>query len=141
MPGLTFDADLAFSRARFTDFDPVGDHIPGAVETVISAGVALDPHGKFFGSLRVRYFGPRPLIEDNSVRSASSTLFNAQAGYEIAPGVRCGLDVFNLLNARVSDVDYFYASRLPGEPAGGVNDIHTHPAEPRTARLFVAYAF
>lgn len=141
LAGLTFDADLALSRARFTDFDPVGNHIPGAIETVVSAGVALDAHGGFFGSLRARYFGPRPLIEDNSVRSKSSMLWNAQLGYEIRQGIRIGVDVFNILNAEASDVDYFYASRLPGEPAGGVEDIHTHPAEPRSARVFVAYAF
>jgi len=144
--GWTVDADVAWSRARFSDFDPVGDRIPGAVETVVSAGVAFDPHGLdplggFFGSLRLRYFGPRPLIEDDSVRSKSSTLVSAQLGYELARSIRMGVDVFNVLNARVSDVDYYYASRLPGEPSSGVNDVHTHPAEPRSARLFVSYAF
>ena len=38
------------------------------------------------------------------------------------------LEAFNLFDANVSDIDYFYASRLPGEPADGVEDIHTHPA-------------
>jgi len=51
------------------------------------------------------------------------------------------VDGLNLLNARVSDVDYYYASRLPGEPLGGVNDIHTHPVEPRTLRLRFEAAF
>ncbi|MGH8532029.1 MAG: hypothetical protein ACREV1_04680 [Gammaproteobacteria bacterium] len=71
---LTFDADFSFSKARFKDDDPAGDHIPGAIETVIAAGVTIDD---LKGGLRVRYFGPRPLIEDNSVRSASTTLLNA----------------------------------------------------------------
>jgi hypothetical protein len=51
------------------------------------------------------------------------------------------LDMFNLANAKASDVDYYYASRLPGEPAGGVFDIHMHPTLPRTARLTLALAF
>ena len=89
----------------------------------------------------MRYFGPRPLIEDNSVRSRSSTIVNARLGYEIGRGARLALDVFNVLNARASDIDYFYASRLPGEPSAGVDDIHTHPAEPRTARFSVLYSF
>ena len=89
----------------------------------------------------MRYFGPLPLIEDNSVRSKSSTLVNAQVGYALAPGVRLALDIFNVFNAQVSDIDYFYASRLPGEPASGVDDIHTHPAEPRRARIAVLYSF
>ena len=115
---------------------PVGRHKLGQ-----TAGIALDPQRGFFGSVRVRYFGPRPLIEDNSVRSRSSTIVNLQFGHDLAEGLRVGVDVFNVLNAEVSDIDYYYASRLPGEPAGGVNDIHTHPAEPRSARAFVAYAF
>ena len=141
LPGLVLDADVALSRARFRDVDSAGDRIPGAVETVVSAGASLESLAGISGSLRVRYFGPQPLIEDNSVRSESSTLVNAQIGYGLGPGIRLALDIFNVLNARVSDVDYFYASRLPGEPASGVNDVHTHPAEPRSARLSVLYSF
>ncbi len=134
-PWLNFDADLALSRAHFTDEDPAGQDIPGAVQTVVSAGATIDhPHG-FVGSLRWRYFGPRPLVEDGSVRSAATSLANLQVGYRFTPNVRLALNVFNLTNARDSDIDYFYTSRLPGEPAGGVDDIHFHPALPRTARL------
>ena len=141
VPGVTLDADLAFSKARFRGADPAGDRIPGAIETVVSAGISVDPKAGLSGSLRARYFGPRPLVEDDSVRSRSSLVWNAQAGYEISPGVRAVVDVFNVLDARASDIDYYYASRLPGEPAGGVLDLHTHPAEPRTARVAVVYAF
>ena len=95
----------------------------------------------FSASLRLRYFGPRPLIEDGSVSSRSSTLVSARLGYELLRGVRLSLEVFNVLNARVSDVAYFYTSRLPGEPASGVADVHSHPAEPRNARIALAYLF
>lgn len=89
----------------------------------------------------MRHFGERPLIEDNSVRSESSTLVSAQVGYEILSGLRASLNVFNVFDAKASDVDYFYASRLPGEPDSGVDDIHTHPVEPRTVRLALSYGF
>ncbi|HEY6147721.1 MAG TPA: TonB-dependent receptor, partial [Thermoanaerobaculia bacterium] len=141
LSGLVLDADLALSHARFRDSDPAGNRIPGAVETVASAGVSWENVSRFSGSLRLRYFGPRPLIEDDSVRSRSSTLVNTQIGYEIANGVRVLADIFNVLNARASDVDYFYRSRLPGEPAGGIDDVHSHPAEPRTVRVGVIYSF
>ena len=49
--------------------------------------------------------------------------------------------MFNLLNARDSDIDYYYTSRLPGEPADGVEDIHFHPTLPRTARLSLIVGF
>jgi outer membrane receptor protein involved in Fe transport len=107
----------------------------------MSAGVSLYGASPLFGSVRVRYFGPRPLIEDNSVRSESSTLWNLQLGYEIVPGARLAAEVLNVFNAPASDIDYYYASRLPGEPAAGVDDIHTHPSLPRTVRLGLRYAF
>jgi hypothetical protein len=139
--GLTFDADVAWSHARFSDIAPEGAHIPGAVETVTSLGVTVDPIRHIFGSLRLRYFGPRALIDDDSVRSRATSLLNGQAGYELRRNVRLVLDVFNLLNSKASDVDYFYTSRLPGEPAEGVADIHTHPTLPRTARVGLSVDF
>ena len=51
------------------------------------------------------------------------------------------IEAFNLFDAKVSDIDYFYASRLPGEPPGGVEDIHLHPALPRSARVGIHFSF
>ena len=85
---LTLDADLAYSRARFRDDDPAGDRIPGAVEGVASAGVTVHDRGPLSGSLRLRYFGPRPLIEDDSVRSQASTTLNARASYRCRRALR-----------------------------------------------------
>ena len=81
----------------------------------------------------LRYFGPRPLIEDNSQRSSSSTLVNLRAGYAVTPRVQLALDVFNVFDRPVSDIDYFYESRLADE-AAPVEDRHFHPAEPRSVR-------
>ena len=51
------------------------------------------------------------------------------------------LDLFNLFDANDSDIDYFYTSRLPGEPDEGVDDLHFHPTPPRTARLSLTVSF
>ena len=140
-PWLTVDADLSFSQSRFTDDDRTGTRIPGALDRVIAAGVSFEPKQRLFGSLRVRHFGPRPLIEDASVASRSTTLWNGQTGVSLRPGMRLVADGFNLLNAKASDIDYFYTSRLRGEPADGVDDTHTHPAVPRTVRIALQLAF
>jgi outer membrane receptor protein involved in Fe transport len=140
-PWLTIDGDVAFSRARFTDDDPAGGYIPGALDRVISAGVTIDPRRPFFGSLRARHFGPRPLIEDARVKSRGTTTWNGETGYRVSSITRVVLEVFNLFDARVSDIDYFYVSRLQGEPVDGVADIHTHPALPRTVRVGVQVSF
>jgi outer membrane receptor protein involved in Fe transport len=138
-PGWIVDADFAVSRSRFRDEDPAGQYIPGSIERTASVGLTME-QGKWTGGLRLRYFGGRPLIEDDSVRSGSSTLVNTKIGYAIAKDVKLTAEVINLLNRKVSDVDYYYESRLPGE-AAAVSDIHTHPAEPRTLRLGVVMYF
>jgi len=138
---MTVDADVAFTNARFADADPVGTRIPGALDRVISAGVTIEPRRPLFGSLRVRHFGPRPLVEDASVDSKSTTICNGEVGYRLSSRARLVMEAFNIFDADVSDIDYFYASRLPGEPAGGVEDIHTHPALPRSARVGIQLSF
>jgi hypothetical protein len=138
---LTVDGDLAFSRARFRDSDPAGPYIPGALDRVISAGLTIEPSRPLFGSIRVRHFGPRPLIEDASVRSKSTTIWNGEIGYHVSSKTRLVLEAFNLFNADVADIDYFYPSRLQGEPAEGIEDIHTHPALPRSLRIGLQISF
>jgi outer membrane receptor protein involved in Fe transport len=140
-PWFVLDADVALSHARFIDSDSAGDHVPGAVATVVSAGATIDSLHNVFGSIRWRYFGPRALVEDDSVRSKATSLVNLTTGYKLTSSIRVGLDVFNLFNAADSDVDYFYKSRLPGEPISGIDDLHIHPAVPRSARVSLIVGF
>ena len=135
---LAMDLALAYTRARFTDFDPeAGDRIPGAAEAVGSAGVTIGNLNGWFGSLRWRYIGARPLIEDNSVRSALSQ-FNGRVGYAVNQQWRVWYD-FNIFNRKDHDIDYFYVSRLP-EPAEGIADLHFHSG-PRVFRMAVSAAY
>jgi hypothetical protein len=140
-PGLTLDADLAWSRARFRDPDPAGNRVPGAVEGVASVGLAVEGRSPLSGSLRLRYFGPRPLVEDDTVRSKAATTLNLRLRCALGRRYSVALDGFNLANAAASDIDYYYTSRLPGEPAEGVADVHTHPLEPRAFRVSLTASF
>lgn len=141
LPWLFADLDVAWNHARFEGDAPEGNYIPGAPSSVISAGVAVDNYRQWSGAMFVRYIGSYPLIEDNSVRSDSSTVVDAQVGYEIFRNTKLRLDVFNLFNAKTNDITYFYTSRLAGEPAEGVDDIHFHPGEKRSFRVTLSYAF
>jgi hypothetical protein len=136
----TLDADFAFSHAEFRDHAPEGNHIPGAIQSVIAAGVAYHADNGFFASLRLRYFGPRPLIEDNSARSGETILLNAQLGWRINKTWTVSAEILNLLDRRDQDIAYFYASRVrPGDPV--VEQIHFHPVEPIQARVAVTARF
>ena len=143
-PWITVDADFSVSHARFRTWDPVGQSIPGSVETVLAAGVSVhdpNPERGVFASIRVRYFGPRPLVEDDSVRSHETLLLNAEIGYRFNRTWSLAVAAFNLLNRHDSDIDYLYASRLPGEAAGGVTDLHFHPVEPLGVRATLTARF
>ena len=137
---VALDADLSWSRARFTDGDAAGPFIPGAVTTTANLGVTLDAWGPWSASFRLRYFGPRPLIEDNTARSALSWMANTRLGYRVDRRNQLSLDVFNVFNTRRNDIDYFYPSRLKDEQAP-VWDHHVHPAEPRSLRLSWSHRF
>lgn len=138
--GITADIEASWTDARFRDDDPTGRDIPGAIPFVVSAGVSARPGNGWVASARVRHFGPYPLIEDGSVESDGSTLVNLRAGYEWER-VSLYLDMFNALDSSDHDIDYFYASRLPGENDAGVEDLHFHVFQPRNLRLSMRLRF
>jgi len=149
IPGIILDADLAVSQAQFhgpvSDGITTGKYIAGSPRTVIGFGAAFDDFGPWFGGLQYRFFGERPLTNDNSVRSPDTNLVNARIGYKLTETISARLDVNNLFNQRMQDISYYYSSRLRSEfttPSGvggnqgtGINDVHEHPAEPLGVRI------
>ena len=118
--------------------------MPGALNRVIAAGFSLHPPAGVvsgpLGSVRLRHFGPRPLVEDRSVQSKATSIVNGEIGWQFSPQVRLVLEGFNLFNAEVSDIDYFFESRLRHETKP-VEDIHFHAAIPRSVRLHLQVSF
>ncbi|HEX8199571.1 MAG TPA: TonB-dependent receptor, partial [Isosphaeraceae bacterium] len=135
---LTVDFDYSASHARFIESAPEGNFIPNSIGQVITGGPTVTLPNGLYASVRVRYFGPRPLIENNSARSRSTSLVNAEVGYQ-RKRLRVGLQLLNLLNSRDHDIDYYYESRLPGEPLAGRPDLHFHPVEPFNPRVFLTW--
>lgn len=136
----TANIEASYTRSRFTDFDLAGDEVPGSIPLVIGAGMTAHYDNGWLASAQLKHFGRYPLIEDNSVESEGSTLFNLRVGREWAR-VGLYLDVLNALGSGDHDIDYFYASRLQGEPAEGVEDVHFHVFPSRSLRLSVRYTF
>jgi TonB dependent receptor/TonB-dependent Receptor Plug Domain len=138
---LLFDFGLAFSQTRYKRDDGSGQYIPGSLGRVMSFGATVNNLNNWSGAFQLRHFGPRPLIEDNSVKSNSTTIAYARVAYQFNPKTKVTLDVFNLFNRKQSDIDYFYTSRLNGEGIDGVEDKHFHPVEPISVRLTLNYSF
>lgn len=146
---LIVDADLSASKAQFSDDNSAGNRIPGSIDQVASLGITATDLGRWSLGGHLRYFGPRPLIEDNTQRSQSTITTSLRGGYKLDEKMRLNFDVYNLFNRRANDIDYYYCSRLRSDPAGatcrdgsaGVDDIHFHPVEPRSVRISMIFNY
>ena len=159
---LTLSADLATTTARFLN-NPggQGNNVPESLNGVVSLGATIDEPA-YATSLRMSYFGPRTLDTQGTAKSPSSTVWNYQFTAKMKKNRHLSFDVFNIFNADVPDVTYYYNSWLPydaknpananspginpvlganidGSPgfpgSAGVADYHFHPATKRVVRL------
>ena len=155
---LSFDFDLADSRAQFTQVDPAdaayvnqgggqypvqgpgGKLVPEAVKLVISAGATLHEYKGFSASLRLRYFGPRELTSDGINRSAATTLVNASVGYQFNRKWSITAEALNLLNRKADDITYAYISRITPTANPEFTNV-AHPTEPFQVRFALRYRF
>ncbi len=139
LPWLGFDLDVAFTRARFTDVDPAGDHIPGLADLVVSAGVAVGKATGWFGAAQAALLRPaaadrrrqRALVTDHAGQRARRLPFRERypaTARRLQPVQRQGEPDRVLLR-----------SRLASEPSGVATfDRHLHPVEPLAIRLTLA---
>ncbi len=138
-PQWTLDIEYAYTDSEFSDFSLDGNEIPGALKHVVQTGLSYQGQSGWFSTLRARYFGKRPLVEDGSVKSDSSLVSNFRIGYKTHEwSVKA--DILNLFNSDAHDIDYLYESQLSGETSPQ-EDIHYHVIEPRTVRVSFSYNF
>jgi hypothetical protein len=134
------DADLAWTHARFDN----GDRIPNSVDAVASIAATVKDYGPWSASLQWRWLGAGALTEDNSVRSSPSSTVNLRVSRALRDltglNAELTLDVFNLLDAKVNDIQYYYEYQVAGQQDPQIGKI-VHPAEPRTARLTLRASF
>jgi hypothetical protein len=137
---LTIDADFAASSAHFLDNPVGGDYVPEAANVVIATGITIHDVKGWSTSLRLRYFGPRYLTQDGTERSPSTALLYYNVSYKFNKTWTIEGDIFNLLNAKADDIDYYYQYRLtPTGPA--VSGDVFHPVEPLTFRIALTMRF
>jgi len=140
LEGVLIDADLAWTHARYLNSATAGRYIPNAPEQAASVGAQFNRPGGWFGGARIRYLGASPLSQDNTIRSRPSLQLYGESGYHLSAHLSVALSVYNLLDRRDYDIEYYYASQLRGETAP-VNGVHAHPMEPRSFRASLSYFF
>jgi len=135
----TLDVEFALADSKYSDEPSAANEIPGAIDSVLQLGLSADWDNGFFGSMRLRYFGDRPLNESGELRSNSTQVVNMRLGYHMNDWT-IKLDLLNVLASDTHDIDYYYESQLAGETQP-VEDFHFHPIESRTYRASVSYHF
>lgn len=140
---LELNADLAFARPRYHTDDLAAyglnePFIADAPSFIYSAGILVDHLGKWSGSLLWRRLGRHHLNDGEAYPTDKGySEFNLNLGCDLTKRIKVGVGVFNLFNSHDEAADYYYTSRLRGEPAEGVTDFQLHPLEPRSARFTV----
>jgi outer membrane receptor protein involved in Fe transport len=139
---LAVDAVWTGSKARYSDLPAGENHVPGALESAGELGLsAILPD--FNASVRFRYLGPHALIEDDSVRGEDTFVVNLRAAWtpQSFKGWELYGELLNALDSANHDIDYFYATRLPGEPPEGIEGRNSRIVEPRQVRLGLRKSF
>lgn len=140
---LELNADLAFSRPRYRTadlaaFGLAGPYIADAPNFIYSAGILIDNLGRWSGGVQWRRLGTHHLSDGDAYPTDRGySEVNLDVHYRLTPRWKLGVGIFNLLDSKDEAADYYYTSRLPGEPADGVTGFQVHPLEPRSARFTI----
>ncbi|WP_353228712.1 TonB-dependent receptor [Novosphingobium sp.] len=144
---LELNTDLAFSRPRYRSgslaaFGLAGPYISDAPNFIYSAGILVDGLGRWSGGLQWRRLGTHPLVDGQRFpQAAGYSEWNLDVAYALPTGWQVQLGLFNVFDSRGLAADFFYTSRLAGEPAEGVAGYQNHPLEPRAARIVLTRRF
>ncbi|WP_231958828.1 TonB-dependent receptor [Altererythrobacter sp. B11] len=139
---LAVDGVWTGSTARYKGLPAGENYVPGALESSGELGVSA-VFREFNLSGRVRHLGPHALIEDNSQRGSPTTTVNLRAAYTPQDfyGIEVYAELLNALDSKGDDIDYYYVTRLPGEPAEGIEGRNSRIVEPRQLRVGLKKTF
>lgn len=143
---LELDGQLGYTHSRFVadveneDIGVSGRFVPFAPVFLATAGGTVRLTERTFATLRYRHFGERALVEDNSIQSEPTNVFNLRLGYQ-SRRLGLGCDLLNLFNSQDPEISYFYTTRLAGEPADGVPDRINHPTLPFQWRCYLTLLY
>ncbi|MBW3571717.1 MAG: TonB-dependent receptor [Gemmatimonadetes bacterium] len=140
LPWVWADADVSLAQGRFPDEPDGADRIPLAPTVVSSGGLTVRDAGPWTGGLRFRQVGSRPANETGSVTARGYRvwqLFAARTFRQVT--LRAGIE--NLFDAEWNEAQFATTSRLAGEPAEGITELHFTPGAPRSGQVGLEYRF
>ncbi len=133
---LTFSGNVTTTRARFD----TGGAVPLAPRVTAQADVTARLPWGLATSLAMRHVGNRFADEDRTQTARGYTIFDLTARYRYR-ALEAFIGIENLTNVEWREAQLAFTSRLRGEPAAGVQDIHFTPGTPRAVLGGVALKF
>ena len=130
LPWLTYDLDLSYTWAKFLN----GDKVPLAPRFLAFTGITARHDSGIQARWQMRHIGRRYGIEDGSIMTPTSTIFDLFLKY-----VRKRYEFFvqfqNLANTKWRSAEHVFESRLATEPSGVATlDSHFTPGDPFTVK-------
>ena len=135
---LTFTGDFTYTRKA--EFTRTGEAVPLAPLWTARADLTARLPWGLASSFEMRYLGDRFADPDRHQTARGYTIFNWTTRYRYK-SLDLFLSIENLTNTQWREAQFFFTSRLRGEPAGGVDDIHFTPGTPRSFLGGVAIHF
>ncbi len=132
LPWLSYDLDLSYTWAKFTN----GDKVPLAPRFLAYSGVTARHDSGLQARLQMRHVGRRYSNEDGSVQTPTSTIFDLFLKY-VWKRYEFFLQFQNLANKKWRGAEHFFESRTASEVAAGSPgqaDSHFTPGDPFTVR-------
>ena len=137
LPWLSYDLDLSYTWAKFTN----GDKVPLAPRFLAFTGITARHESGVQGRLQMRHVGSRYGIEDGSIKTPSATIFDLFLKYVWQP-YEVFVEFQNLANTKWRSAEHVFESRLSTEPSGvGILDSHFTPGDPFTVKAGITVHF
>ena len=114
LPWLSLDSDISYTWAKFVN----GDKVPLAPRFLAFTGLTARHDSGLQARLQMRHIGPRYGIEDGSILTPTSTIFDLFLKY-IWKRYELFIQVQNLANTKWRSAEHVFESRTPNELAAG----------------------
>jgi len=140
---LYFNGSFTWTHAEFQN---TGLAIPLAPELTAYSALLLRRSEGPSSQMQMTYLGVRNLTEDHTIKAPSWLVFDLTERYLLPVKLPYGhlegiFYVQNLFDTQWEQATFAFTSRLPGEPPGGVQDIHFVPGNPRFVKGGLAWYF
>ncbi|HEY2922500.1 MAG TPA: hypothetical protein VGK77_26255, partial [Candidatus Binatia bacterium] len=133
LPWLSADLDISYTWSKFVR---TGEAIPLAPRFLALAGITARHPSGLEGRIQLRSVGDRYGTEDRSVNIRGYNILDLNLRYKWSR-YEFLFAIDNIAKTKWRAAQFVFESRLPGEPAMGVQDMNFTPGDPLTVRAGV----